>query len=99
MEAWVALDRYLGVIEIRAADSRAGNSRIVAKAMGSVYRRCAPPPSHLTQHHTSGHSEDSDSHVGEAAAAFGSQRCREDSQGLVVLLFIVPSLQNRFSRF
>lgn len=44
MEAWVELDRYLGVIEIRAADARAGYSRIVAEGGGQLVVANIPLP-------------------------------------------------------
>jgi hypothetical protein len=53
MEAWVELDRYLGVIEIRAADARAGYNRIVAEGGGQLVVANIPlpgqPPSHNHQ--------------------------------------------------
>jgi hypothetical protein len=44
MEAWSELDRYLGVIEIRAADARAGYSRIVAEGGGQLVVANIPLP-------------------------------------------------------
>jgi hypothetical protein len=44
MEAWVELDRYLGVIEIRAADARAGYTRIVAEGGGQLVVANIPLP-------------------------------------------------------
>lgn len=56
MEAWTELDRYLGVIEIRAADARAGYSRIVAEGGGQLVLTNIPLPGQsagpLNQHNT-----------------------------------------------
>lgn len=48
MEAWVELDRYLGVIEIRAADARAGYTRIVAEGGGQLVVANIPLPGQQT---------------------------------------------------
>ena len=57
MEQWAELDRHLNVMEIRAADARAGYSRIVAEGGGQLVlapislpgQLSGPPPLHLHQ--------------------------------------------------
>ncbi|KAH7923175.1 hypothetical protein BV22DRAFT_602589 [Leucogyrophana mollusca] len=48
-ESWAELDRYLSVIELRAADARAGFSRIVAEGGGQLVLAPIPVPGQQSQ--------------------------------------------------
>jgi hypothetical protein len=52
MEHWTELDRYFSAIENRAADARAGYSRIVAEGGGQLVLATIPLPGPQTPHNT-----------------------------------------------